>query len=125
MRLLNVLAAVSGVVALIMLVLAAHALRPAPEDFERIKLAAYLQLGAAAAGLALANRTGQLNLIAGAMILGGAALFAGTLYAFAIIHDRSALMLAPVGGITLILGWAVLAFAEPGSDGTRNREPTH
>lgn len=113
MRLLNVLAALSGLLALIMLVLAAHALNPAPDDLERIKLAAFLQLGAAAAGLAIANRSGRLNLIAGAMILAGAAVFAGTLYTLAITHARAVAMLAPVGGITLILGWAVLVFAKP------------
>lgn len=114
MRLLNVFAALSGLAALIMLVLAAHALHPAPDDLERIQLAAFLQLGAATAGVAIANRSGRLNLIAGVMILAGAALFAGTLYTIAITHSRAIVMLAPVGGITLILGWAVLAFAKPG-----------
>ena len=115
MRLLNIFAALSGVLALVMLVLAAHALQPAPEDLERIKLAAYLQLGAAAAGLAIANRSGRLNLIAGVLILAGAAIFAGTLYTLAITHSRALIMLAPVGGITLILGWVVLAFTKPGA----------
>jgi uncharacterized membrane protein YgdD (TMEM256/DUF423 family) len=115
MRLLNVFAALSGVTALVMLVLAAHALQPAPEDLERIQLGAFLQLGAAAAGLAIANRSGRLNLIAGAMILAGAALFAGTLYTLAITHSRAIVMLAPIGGITLILGWFALAFAKPGA----------
>lgn len=115
MRLLNVFAALSGIAALVMLVLAAHALRPAPDDLERIQLGAFLQLGAAAAGLAIANRSGRLNLIAGVMILAGAALFSGTLYTLAITHSRAIVMLAPVGGITLILGWLTLAFAKPGA----------
>jgi uncharacterized membrane protein YgdD (TMEM256/DUF423 family) len=115
MRLLNVFAALSGVMALVMLVLAAHALRPAPEDLERIQLGAFLQLGAAAAGLAIANRSGRLNLIAGALILAGAALFAGTLYTLAVTHSRTLIMLAPVGGITLILGWVALVFTKPGA----------
>ncbi|MGE0531083.1 MAG: DUF423 domain-containing protein [Hyphomonadaceae bacterium] len=113
MRQLNVFAALSGVTALVMLVLAAHALQPAPEDLERIQLGAFLQLGAATAGLAIANRSGRLNLIAGAMILAGAALFAGTLYTLAVTHSRAIIMLAPVGGITLILGWITLVFATP------------
>lgn len=113
MRLLNIFAALSGVLALVMLVLAAHALQPAPEDLDRIHLAAYLQLGAATAGLAIASRSGRLNVIAGAMILLGAALFSGTLYTLAITHSRALIMLAPVGGITLILGWVVLVFAKP------------
>jgi uncharacterized membrane protein YgdD (TMEM256/DUF423 family) len=113
MRLLNAFAALSGVIALVMLVIAAHALQPTPEDLERIKLAAYLQLGAAAAGLAIANRSGRLNLLAGGLILAGAALFSGTLYTLAVAHSRALVMLAPVGGITLILGWVVLIFAKP------------
>jgi len=115
MRLLNVFAALSGVAALVMLVLAAHALQPAPEDLERIQFGAFLQLGAAAAGLAIANRSGRLNLVAGVMILAGAALFAGTLYTLAVTHSRAIIMLAPVGGITLILGWITLVFAKPGA----------
>lgn len=115
MRLLNVLAALSGLLALGMLVLAAHALQPAPEDLERIKLAAFLQLGAAASGLAIANRSGVLNLVAGVLILAGAAVFAGTLYTIAITHSRAIVMLAPVGGITLLLGWVALVFAKPGA----------
>ncbi len=113
MRLLNVFAALSGLIALIMLVLAAHALQPALEDLQRIQLGAFIQLGAAAAGLALSNRSGRLNLIAGAMILIGAAVFAGTLYTLAITHSRALVMLAPIGGITLILGWFALLFTKP------------
>ncbi len=60
-----------------------------------------------APGLALANRSGRLNLVAGALILGGAALFADALYAHALA------MLALVVGSALILGWGVLAFAIP------------
>jgi uncharacterized membrane protein YgdD (TMEM256/DUF423 family) len=45
--------------------------------------------------------------------LGGAALFAASLYALAVLHTRNVVMLAPVGGITLILGWIALAFANP------------
>lgn len=113
MRLLNIFAALSGLIALVMLVLAAHALQPAPEDLQRIQLGAFIQLGAAAAGLALSNRSGRLNLIAGAMILAGAAIFAGTLYALAITHSRALVMLAPIGGLTLILGWFALLFSKP------------
>jgi uncharacterized membrane protein YgdD (TMEM256/DUF423 family) len=113
MRLLNIFAARSGALALVILVLGAHALHPAPEDLARIQLAAFIQLAAAAAGLAIANRSGSVNLAAGAMILGGAALFAASLYALAVLHTRNVVMLAPVGGITLILGWIALAFANP------------
>jgi uncharacterized membrane protein YgdD (TMEM256/DUF423 family) len=115
MRALNIAAALSGLLALVMLVLAAHALRDTltPENLERIKLAAYLQLGAAAATLAIANRTGRLNLIAGVLIIAGAALFASTLYGLAILGPHSFTFFAPIGGITLIAGWVTLIFTKP------------
>ncbi len=115
MRLINIAAALSGLVALGFLVAAAHPLRDALEaaDLDRIKLGAFVQLGAACAGLAIANRVGRLNAIAGTLILAGAALFAGALYAISLTQDRTFSMLAPIGGSTLIIGWAVLAFARP------------
>lgn len=116
MRSLNIAAALSGVVALGLLVAAAHPLRDALQaaDLDRIKLGAFVQLAAACAGLAIANRSGRLNTVAGAMILGGAALFAGTLYAISLSGAQGPLVfLAPIGGSTLILGWLVLAFAKP------------
>ncbi|MGD9814597.1 MAG: DUF423 domain-containing protein [Hyphomonadaceae bacterium] len=118
MRLLNVFAALSGLVALAALIYSAHGLTQSPSSdlataVERIKLAAFIQLGAAAAGLAIANRTGRLNLLAGALILAGAALFALTLYGVAILGTPAAP--APVGGMLLLLGWLVLAFAKPGN----------
>jgi uncharacterized membrane protein YgdD (TMEM256/DUF423 family) len=117
MRLLNIFAAISGFVALAMLVYAAHSLTEtaAPEDIEQIKIAAFIQMGSAAAVLAIANRAGRLNLAAGALILLGAALFAGTLYIYATLGIRSITFLAPVGGITLLSGWLTLAFAKPGA----------
>jgi uncharacterized membrane protein YgdD (TMEM256/DUF423 family) len=116
MRVLNIGAALSGLIALAALIYAAHALRVAPDEdlanaVERIKLAAFIQLGAAAAGLAIANRTGRLNMIGGALILAGAAIFAFTLYGVSMFGTPAAL--APVGGITLLIGWAVLLFAKP------------
>jgi uncharacterized membrane protein YgdD (TMEM256/DUF423 family) len=116
MRLLNAFAALSGLLALTALVYAAHAIATAAPEaaptVERIKLAAFIQLGAAAAALAVSNRSGRINLIAGALILAGAAIFAGTLYAVSLLHAPATL--APVGGVTLLAGWALLIFAKPG-----------
>jgi uncharacterized membrane protein YgdD (TMEM256/DUF423 family) len=115
MRWINIAAALSGILALGMLVAAAHPLRDAlaPVDLDRLKLAAFVQMGAACAGLAIANRSGRANAIAGALILGGAALFAGALYAISLSQNHAFAMAAPIGGSTLILGWIVLAFAKP------------
>lgn len=114
MRYLSLFAALSGTLALIMLTIASHTMpADAAQDIERLHLGGFIQLAAAAAGIAVANRSGRLNLIAGVMIVAGAALFSGVLYALALTHGRGFAMLAPVGGITLILGWIFLAFAKP------------
>lgn len=112
---MNIAAALSGVLALVMLVAASHALRATltAEALERIQLGAFIQLINAAAGIAIANRDGRLNAIAGAMILGGAGLFSSVLYALSLTGERGIAMLAPVGGVALILGWVMLAFAKP------------
>ena len=113
MRALNIAAALSGALALAMLALSAHAL--SGEGAERVLLDGFIQLSAAAAGLAISNRAGWINFAAGALILAGAAVFAGVLYTISLTHDRSLAMAAPAGGFALILGWALLAFAKPGS----------
>jgi uncharacterized membrane protein YgdD (TMEM256/DUF423 family) len=113
MRLLNIFAALSGALALAMLAVAHHALAADP-DVSFVYLAAGAQLAAAAAGLALANRTGRLNLICGALIVGGAALFAGVIYLGA-FRFHAVHALAPIGGGAMILGWVGLAFAKPGT----------
>lgn len=115
MRAINIFAGLTGVVALVMLVLASHALRAtlAPEDLERIRMAAYLQLFSACAGLALANRSGKLNAIGAFLILGGASVFALALYTLAVAGSAALIMAAPVGGISMIAGWAIVAFAKP------------
>lgn len=112
MRILNICAALSGALALVMLVIASHAMGPG-EDAARVQLGGFIQLAAAAAALAISNRTGTINLVAGAMILAGAGLFSGVLYALSLTHARALAMLAPVGGLTLIFGWLALAFARP------------
>lgn len=113
MRMLNICAALSGALAIAMLTIASHVIHGAAEDVARVQLGGFIQLSAAIAGLAIANRNGRLNLIAGAMILGGAALFSVTLYALSLTHMRTLAMFAPFGGITLILGWIILAFTKP------------
>lgn len=115
MRALNIFAALSGAIALILLVLAAHVLQLEPHDAERVRMGAYLQLFAGVAGLALANRAGRLNLIAGSIILGGAACFGAALYVLAIAQTPAIIMLAPVGGFAMICGWFLLAFAKSGA----------
>ncbi|HWA00065.1 MAG TPA: DUF423 domain-containing protein [Caulobacterales bacterium] len=112
MRILNIVAALSGASALIALAASHHmpnfdAARP------YVMMGGAVQLSAGLAGLAIANRSGRLNLIAGTLILGGAALFAGEIYLHSFADIAALDMAAPIGGMLSILGWIVLAFAKP------------
>jgi uncharacterized membrane protein YgdD (TMEM256/DUF423 family) len=111
MRLLNIAAAASGAFALVMLAVTHHLLRGQP-DFTFVLLAGISQLSAAAACLAIANRAGRLNAIAGALMLGGAFLFAGEIFLSA-FHFHGLWFMAPIGGTAMIAGWITLAFAKP------------
>jgi uncharacterized membrane protein YgdD (TMEM256/DUF423 family) len=111
MRVLNICAALSGALALV--ALAGRHARP-DIDVATLMLAALAQLSAAAAGLAVANRSGRPNAAAGAVILAGAFLFSGEIYFGAYTGNHSLILLAPVGGTLMILGWIALAFARPG-----------
>ena len=114
MRILNVVAALSGISALLLLVVSSHHMQgAAPEEIENVRLAAFVQLGSAAVGVAIAGRSGLINLIAGALILLGAALFTVAVDTHAIGHSTSFLPLAPVSGVAMMVGWLTLAFASP------------
>ncbi|MFT3728757.1 MAG: DUF423 domain-containing protein [Terricaulis sp.] len=111
MRWLNILAALTGAAALMMLA-AAHHLEH-DSDFNNVLVAGVAQLAAAAVGVAIANRNGLLNEIAGAIILLGANIFAGEIYFSSFKGDHGFAFLAPIGGALMIGGWVLLAFARP------------
>ena len=111
MRILNAAAALSGGLGLAMLAVAYHVLSGDP-DVSFVYMAAGAQLAAACAGLAVAQRTGLLNAIAGWLIVGGALVFGASIYLGA-LHVHGLHMLAPVGGAAMIAGWLALAFAKP------------
>lgn len=111
MRVINAVAALSGVLALIMLAYAHHGLAADPH-VGFVYIAAGAQLATAVAGIAIAGRSGRLNLIAGALMLGGATIFAGAIYLNA-FHMGPPHGTAPVGGAIMIAGWLALAFAKP------------
>jgi uncharacterized membrane protein YgdD (TMEM256/DUF423 family) len=48
---------------------------------------------------------------AGWLFVAGAALFSGSLYVLALTGQKSLGAIAPVGGVTLVLGWLLLAWA--------------
>lgn len=114
MRLLSIFAALNGISALLLLVVSSHHMQgAAAEEIENVRLAAFVQLGSAAAGVAIAGRSGLINLIAGALILLGAALFSIAVDTHAIGHTTSFLPLAPLSGVAMMVGWLTLAFASP------------
>lgn len=109
MRVINLLAGLTGAYCFIMLAGAHHS---GADAGNTLILAALAQIGAAAAGLAVAQRTSRLALIGAAILLAGANLFATVLYLNALVGAHPLHMLAPIGGTLLIAGWAVLAFAK-------------
>lgn len=111
MRLISLFAALTGASCFIALAAAHHLASDAA--FPHVVLAALAQIGAAAGGLAIANRNGKLNLIGGALILVGANLFATALYLPVFTTSNALLPLTPIGGGVLIIGWLVLALAKP------------
>ena len=95
----------------------AHALeaRLAPDRLELFELAARYQMIHALAllGAAWAAQrwpSGMTN-AAGWMLLGGVLIFCGTIYALAFGAPRILGAVTPIGGLSLIIGWLLLAVA--------------
>jgi len=55
---------------------------------------------------------------AGWSFLVGSAIFSGTLYAMALGAPRWLGMVTPIGGLSFLIGWAILAWAARGVDPT-------
>jgi uncharacterized membrane protein YgdD (TMEM256/DUF423 family) len=101
------LAAISGAVAVAAGAFGAHG--ASGKAVSWLKTGSEYQLiHAIAAMCALSLPRGRL---AALLMLLGAALFAGSLYAMALGAPHSWGIVTPVGGAGLILGWVVLAFA--------------
>ena len=95
----------------------AHALeaRLAPDRLELFELAARYQMIHALALLTAAWAaqrwpSGMTN-AAGWMLLGGVLIFCGTIYALAFGAPRILGAVTPIGGLSLIIGWLLLAVA--------------
>ncbi len=50
----------------------------------------------------------------------GVAIFSGTLYALSLTNIRWLGAITPIGGVSLIVGWCLLAFSPKADDGGRN-----
>lgn len=102
-----VLAALYAAISVALGAYAAHA--PLGRDGERLSLAALYLMFHALAVLALSGRSGTLVRASCWILLAGATLFCGSLVGAALTGASSAL--APFGGVGMILGWLLLAFA--------------
>src|SRR5688572_8594672 len=128
-RLLTVVGAVSGAVAVTVGAFGAHALRErlSPEalaTFETgVRYHFYHVFGILAAGAAAGawpGRGTRLARLAGWLFLAGTALFSGSLYLLALSGVRWLGAIAPLGGVAFIAGWIALAGAAwRGSSGAR------
>jgi uncharacterized membrane protein YgdD (TMEM256/DUF423 family) len=112
------LAAWSLALATILGALGAHALRPrlTPDRYEVLQTALHYQyfhsLGLLGIGLLSDRLPAKPQLrIAGWLLFTGVLLFSGSLYLILSGAPRFIGMLTPVGGVALILGWCLAAFA--------------
>ena len=71
----------------------------------------YLLTHAVAALATGLSRKGGLTSMGGWAFIIGAAIFAGTLYAMALGAPRWFGAITPIGGVTLLIGWAMIAIA--------------
>lgn len=105
MRILLVLAALNGLLAVAIGAFGAHAIAD-PQAKEWIRTGTIYGLGHAGAAYAVVGRSRG---AAWAMSL-GALLFAGSMYLIALTGQRWLGMTAPIGGLIMIAGWARLAW---------------
>ncbi len=95
----------------------AHAMRTklAPERLDNWKTAADYQLWHAlatiAAGFAVMRWATGAATAAGWCFVAGTIVFSGSLYALAVTDERKLGAITPIGGVLLLIGWALLAVA--------------
>ena len=112
------LAAVSGFIAVAMGAFAAHGMSdPVARDW--LKTGASYQFMHAMTTFACAtfmNIGAKRARFAPAFFLGGSVLFSGSLYAMALGAPRWLGAVTPLGGLSFLAGWAILAWAARGVD---------
>jgi uncharacterized membrane protein YgdD (TMEM256/DUF423 family) len=105
MRTLTVLAALSGAVAVMAGAYGAHGVSGEPAEW--LKTGSHYQMvHAVAAMVAMGRPWGR---TAGWCFVGGAGVFAGTLYAMALGGPHWLGAVTPLGGLGMIIGWLALA----------------
>lgn len=121
-------AGVQGAVAVAAAAYASHGLADLPQARDWVTTASQMQLwhslalvGVAVCGRFARSAAGVALRVAGWLFLAGSLLFSGSLYALAFHGPLPVPMLAPTGGMALILGWMAVAVAAlaPGWDRER------
>ncbi len=108
------LAAANGFLSVAAGAFGAHALknRLGPQSLEVFEIAARYQMIHALALFMLAltvdDRTVRLKRAAGVAFLSGILLFSGSLYAISLTSQRGLGAITPLGGVALLIGWALL-----------------
>lgn len=111
------IAACSGLIAVIMGAVAAHAVAD-PQMAAMAEKASLYQLIHSVVLLVLSGRQDVFVAWARRLFLAGLALFSGTLYVRALTEWISATKLAPAGGLSLMAGWCLLMIAAYKEDGS-------
>ncbi|PZR36739.1 MAG: DUF423 domain-containing protein [Azospira oryzae] len=111
-------AAIFGCISVALGAFGAHALKATLTASGRIdtyelavKYQFYHTLALFAIGLVMSKVPGPAMMIASTLITIGVILFSGSLYALALTSLRFVVFLTPVGGVFLVAGWAVAAYA--------------
>ena len=116
-RVFFVLGAVSAGMAVLLGAFAAHGLRSRLTAdllavFEvGVRYQMYHALALLAVAWACTRWPGTAMVAAGWLFVAGTAVFSGTLYLLALTGERWLGAITPLGGIALVLGWLVLAWA--------------
>ncbi|MDO6413596.1 DUF423 domain-containing protein [Sphingomonas sp. BIUV-7] len=103
--LLRRLAALSGAIAVAAGAYGAHGASGAPAEWLKTGATYQMVHAVAVLALALAGLVG----IGAWLLLGGSAIFAGTLYAMALGAPHWLGAVTPLGGLAMIVGWLLLA----------------
>lgn len=116
-KLLVLIAAISGLLAVALGAFGAHALKAQLEPSMMSVYQTSVQyhfwhtLALLGVGLYHQARPGRLSAWSGVLIIVGMLLFSGSLYLMSILDVRALGMITPVGGVTLMAGWLALALA--------------
>ncbi|HVU21020.1 MAG TPA: DUF423 domain-containing protein [Rhizomicrobium sp.] len=117
MKIWLVIAALNGALAVVFGAFAAHGLSQQLEPralaiFETgARYHMYHALAMGLAALAMQGNSARLATWSAALFLAGIVLFSGSLYALAMTGERIFAFVTPVGGVSFLAGWVLLALA--------------